>query len=189
MDKNLFLATGLFCTTLFAFHFSAATATATVTGTLTKGPAVSLAWTYESFPLKMQVFTVKPEKALFISETASVGSLKDTPALSELKGPVQASLQNSTPLVLIVENPSDKDVYFFAVPHEMNPSTASAGHYFECLCIGKVYKIPPKSTWYRIVRINLDKSFQKVKAFEIMHKLVGVEKREAETKYKSRLYE
>ncbi len=151
--------------------------------------AVQLTWKYEDFPLKMQVFNVKPQKSKFISETANVKMISDSPALGEIKGPVLVQSNTSYPVVLIVENKTDQDQYFFAVPHELHPPDASVGHYFECLCVGKVYKIPSKKIWYRIARINLDKTFQNMKKFEIDHKIVGIKKADALTKYAERLYE
>lgn len=150
---------------------------------------VKLTWDNESLPLKMQVYTVKKEKAAFISETGVAKTLQETPAVAEVRGPITATLDGGTPEVLIMKNDSDQDVYFFAVPHEMNPHHASAGHYFECLCIGRVYKVPKKSVWYRIVRINLNNSFEKLKSFEINHKLIGLTKAQVDEQYKDRLYE
>lgn len=150
---------------------------------------VDLTWSNENLPLKMQVYSVKKDHESFISETKVVKSLQEAPVVSDLKGHVVATLNGSTTVVLVMKNDTDKDVYLFAVPHELNPHHASAGHYFECLCIGRVYKIPQKTIWYRIVRINLNSTFQAMKSFEINHKLIGLTKEQVEADYKDRLYE
>jgi hypothetical protein len=153
-------------------------------------PQVEIAWTYEATPIKIESYSVKLSKAAYISETGIVDSLEQSPALKKLpEGKVNASLNKSTALVLVAENKSSEDVYFFAVPHEVNPHHASAGHYFECLCIGKLFKIAPGKIWYRIVRINLNSTFQKLSRFKISHQIVGVSKSDALGKYKDRLYE
>lgn len=148
---------------------------------------VAITWSYENFPLKIELYDVKPEKASYISETKAVAGLKDAPVTKDLKGEMEAKLDSSTPAVLVVKNDTKKDYYFFAVPHELNPHHASAGHYFECLCIGRVFHVPAGKTWYRIVRLNLNKSFKGLKRFTINHQIVGVTEEEAKTTYKDRL--
>ena len=149
---------------------------------------VQLNWTYKNFSEKMKVFNVIPLKSAFISETATVSSLAELPVTKEVQGPVDVTREQSKTLVLVVENKSDNDIYFFAVPHEVHPSPASAGHFFECLCVGKVYKIEPKKFWYRIVRINLNSSFQNLSRFDIEHQIIGLTELEFKKSYQDRLY-
>jgi hypothetical protein len=153
-----------------------------------KSSLVNLKWTYDNITGPIEVYTVKPNKSKSISETAAVDSVEQTPALKLISGPIKVEITNSQSVVLTLKNNSDRDIYFFAVPHEVNPHNASAGHYFECLCIGRLYKVPPQKTWYRIVRINLNKYFESIKEFTISHKIVGVTASEANSKYKDMLY-
>ena len=151
---------------------------------------VRISWNYQNFPLKIEISDIQEDKKKFISETNSFQKKEDSIATtvfpdSTLKVPTKSS----TAFALLIENPGPKDYYFFAVPHELNPHQASAGHYFECLCIGKVFKVPAHSTWYRIVRLNLNESFQNIKKFEINHQIIGLEKSEVLLNYKDRLYE
>jgi hypothetical protein len=150
---------------------------------------ISITWTKKDFPLEMEIYSVRPEKAAFVTETGHVKDIKDSPADKLLNGKMTVQTNSSEPAVLIVKNPTEKDFYFFAVPHELNPHHASAGHYFECLCNSRVYKVPAKSVWYRIVRVNLNSSFQNLKSFEINHQLIGISEADAKGKYKDRLYE
>lgn len=149
---------------------------------------IEIAWKYKNFPLQMKLFEVRPEKSFFISETQVVSDLSKTPATTLLKNPIPVEPNSSKPAVLVIENNGDKDFYFFAAPHEVHPAPASAGHFFECLCVGRVFKIPQKTVWYRIVRINLNSDFQNVKNFKIEHQIFGLTEKEAKTKFAERLY-
>ncbi|MBC7420965.1 MAG: hypothetical protein H7328_09580 [Bdellovibrio sp.] len=151
---------------------------------------VKITWKYENFPLKIQIADIKEDKKLFISETRAFQKKEDS-IITKVwpDATVAAKHKDSTPFALVIENPSSEDYYFFAVPHELNPHHASAGHYFECLCNGRVFKVPAKSTWYRIVRLNLNDSFQNLKTFEINHQIIGLQKNEVLLNYKERLYE
>ncbi len=150
---------------------------------------VALTWSYENFPGKIKLYTLKPGQEHYISKTAVAVSISESPVLAEITSSIDAKYNGSTPLALVVQNDSEKDIFFYAVPHEMNPHHASAGHYFECLCVGRVYRVPAKKVWYRIVRINLNESFKPINSFEINHKIIGIDKNEAESKYKDKIYE
>ncbi len=150
---------------------------------------VALTWSYENFPSKIKLYKLKPDQEHYISKTAVADSIGESPVTAEIPGQIEAKLNGSTAFALVVQNDTEKDIYFYAVPHEMNPHHASAGHYFECLCVGRVYRVPAKKVWYRIVRINLNESFKPLISFEINHKIVGLDKNEAESKYKDKIYE
>ena len=101
---------------------------------------VQISWSYQNFPLKIQIADVDDSKKKFISETKSFQKKEDS-ILKKIwtDSLVKAEHKASTAFALTIENTSDKDYYFFAVPHELNPHHASAGHYFECLCNGRVF--------------------------------------------------
>lgn len=150
---------------------------------------IQIKWHYTKFPLKAELYSVKPEKKLFISETANVSKLSDSPALKNLDSVLIAEKNGKTPAVLIVKNDTAQDYYFFAVPHTVHPDKSAAGHYFECLCVGRVFIVKAKSIWYRIVRLNLNESFQNLDHFDITHQIIGLTKNDVELNYKDRLYE
>lgn len=154
----------------------------------TNSTKVHLTWTYSKFEQKIDVYDVTNEKRAFVSETGIVANKKQAPIGSLFPNGIIEVTRPSRTVVLVVNNTSNKDLYFFAVPHTLNPSHASAGHYFECLCIGRLYHVPPNKVWYRIVRLNLNDTFQDVSKFEINHKIEGVAKTDALTTYKERIY-
>lgn len=150
---------------------------------------VFVEWEYKNFDFPIEAYEVTALKSPYVSETKVVASWSEVPKQKAITQPISVPLQNSYSFLITVENKSDKDIYFFAVPHELNPAHASAGHYFECLCINRLFKIPSKKIWYRIVRINLNEDFNKMKSFRIKHQIMGVSEADAKTKYKEKLYE
>src|SRR5665647_1623507 len=88
---------------------------------------------------------------------------------------------------LVMHNSGKEPVYFFAVPHVVRPGTSSTGLHFECLCTGKIYKVPPGAYWYRIVRLQADKNFR-AHAVELTHSLVGVSATDATGIYRGQLH-
>ena len=148
---------------------------------------VKITWSYENFPEKIELYSPTPGKEAYISETKVVSTLGEAPVVKNLGEEIIANHNSSTTAVLVIRNNQKNTLYFFAVPHELNPHHASAGHYFECLCIGRLFKISPGKIFYRIVRLNLNKSFKGLKTFTINHQIVGVSEAEANTTYKDRL--
>ena len=151
---------------------------------------VEIGWTYETFPLRIEIYEVKSDRSPYVSETGIADKLKDMPIATKIAGQkIKAGVGRSVAFVLLTENTTKEDVYFFAVPHELNPHHASAGHYFECLCIGRLFKVPPGKFWYRIVRLSLNNTFKTLSGFKISHQIIGVSRAEALGKYKDQLYE
>ena len=183
MQKLVTLFFVLFCVTAFSKSVPSPK-------NVSKSSEVTISWNYQNFPLKIEIAEILEDKKLFISETKSFKKAEDSIVASFIKdGKINTPFRGSSPFALTINNQSDKDYYFFAVPHELNPHHASAGHYFECLCNGRVFKVAAHSTWYRIVRLNLNDSFQNLKKFEINHQIIGLEKNEVMLSYKDRLYE
>jgi len=151
-------------------------------------PNVSVTFQNENLPLKMEVYEVKPESGDRIAETGIEGSLENTPVNKRVTGKVTLAPGSERSLVLVMHNPQKKPFYFFAVPHVAHPGTSSVGLHFECLCTGKIYKVPPESYWYRVVRLQSDPSF-KSQNVELRHSLVGVKSEEAQGIYRKQLHE
>jgi len=151
---------------------------------------VNITWSYQNFPSHIELYEpIDSYSGKFVAQTKVIDKLSEAPLGKKITGPLSVKLKSSTSAILVVENKTDEELYFFAVPHVLNPHHASAGHYFECLCNSKVYRVPPGKFWYRIVRVNLNSSFQKIKAFEINHQIVGIAKSQALGEYKDQLYE
>lgn len=79
-----------------------------------------------------------------------------------------------TRFVLVMKNPTDAPLYFFAAPHHVNPVQLSLGFKFKCLCINHAFEIPPNHTWYRVVELRMDEGFVG-DAITIEHALIGLD--------------
>jgi hypothetical protein len=75
-------------------------------------------------------------------------------------------------MALVAENLTDKELEFFVSPHEANPSEYSLDFKFNCLCYSHIYKVKPKSRWYRILRLSLNEDGISAKNITLRHQFV-----------------
>jgi hypothetical protein len=147
---------------------------------------VTFQWTNKKFDLNMVLHEVPIEKALDARETIKQ-KLSD-PAPSWLGRPISNSMilnkGQIKPFAMVIENPSDKSVYFFANPHVIEPQDNSFGFELYCLCVGTIHHIPPKSRWIRVGSVNVFKQVL-VNKVVIDHALIGI----SEEKIKARKIE
>lgn len=134
---------------------------------------VKLEFVYNNFLLPVRVFEFNEQKG----QTGRWKVVKDKKSLpfgSELTGkPIKIRKGVSRNVVISVENTTDKDLYFYASPHDTIPSENSLGNKFFCFCYGHVYKVPAKATWYRVAQLNIEKnSFGNEISFK--HRVIGI---------------
>lgn len=151
---------------------------------------VEVKWEYENFPLKIELHEPEPGTKFSISKTGFLANegAKETKPFGERwkKNSFDLTPGDSRPFVLVIKNESDKDKYFFATPHVVHPEHSALGYHFECLCNHNIFKVPAKSTWYRVVRLQIWKEY-KAKKLGLIHTIVGVPEQDALTKFKARL--
>lgn len=152
------------------------------------GREIKVTFAVKNFPSPMAVYEVAKNSRYDIYETKVVKKVADVPKSGPAKTTfrVESKARGRT-MVLVTENKSDKTLYFFASPHLIHPAKASTGLKFLCLCNHQLYEVPPKSVWYRIVRVELDPSY-KSKTSELNHTIVGINEKDALTTYKDQLY-
>lgn len=143
---------------------------------------------YHSFPGKVEIYDVKNESQLDISETRNVKNRDELPVLKRNGGKFSLRPGQSRTVVLVVENNSGKDWYFNATPHAINPIEASVGQKFECLCNHAVFRADKKALWYRIVRFELDKDFA-APSIRLTHNILGIKSEDAKEKYNEMLFD
>jgi hypothetical protein len=153
-----------------------------------KEAVVKIRWRYESFPEKVQLYDVSEEVRFDISQTKSVERIDDAPLNGEFPDTFRMDTGTSRSFALVIDNKSGSDLYFFATPHVIHPGEAAHRHRFECLCNSKVFKVPKGRVWYRIVRFDLEKDFDKPE-LEATHTIVGLSEKEVQSKYQKALYE
>jgi hypothetical protein len=148
---------------------------------------VQIDFLYHDFPGKVEIYEVKKSSQYDISETKVVRNKKDLPILGNLKGRFTLLPGKSKTFVLVVENKTNIDWYFNATPHSILPVESTVGQKFECLCNHSIYKADKKSYWYRIVRFELDKSFEG-QSIRLTHNIIGIKEADAKEKYNEMLF-
>lgn len=136
---------------------------------------------------KMELYEVREDTLDTVARTKVVHDFKQLPLGKKINETIKITPGKARTFALVMSNTTDKNVYFFATPHIPHPPDASIGYFFECLCNNHVYKITPKSVWYRVVRLEINKSFSPKKS-EITHTLVGVPESDVGTKYKKVIF-
>jgi len=136
---------------------------------------VTFQWTNKKFDPPMVLHEVPIEKTLDVRET--IKQKLSEPPPSWLGRPISNSfIMNKgqiKPFAMVIENPTDKSVYFFSNPHVIEPQDNSFGFELYCLCVGTIHHIPPKSRWIRVGSVNVFKQVL-VKKVVIEHVLLGV---------------
>jgi hypothetical protein len=154
---------------IFAVFASSAWADASV--------KINVKWLYKDFASPVSIYEVKGQPALW--QMKSVPSLADAPVKKLIPGSSFKILPGqSKRFVLVVKNPTDQPLYFFATPHMVHPEDDALGFKFKCLCINHSYTIGPKETWYRVVEFRLNKDFVDGE-LTLTHNILGIDKKRA----------
>lgn len=142
-------------------------------------------WNYIDIPAEMKIYEVKSQIAYNVWDTQSVSSIDSSPASTEIpESTIVVQSGRYKEFVLGMQNNTDKPIFFFASPHNVQPPQYSLGFKFKCLCINHAFTIKPKEFWYRVVRLNIDKDFRG-DSFIIKHDLIGItEERMKEFEFK-----
>lgn len=141
---------------------------------------IDLVWVFKNLPtnLKMELYEPPSQRPFTLWET---GTGKDESKLSFSKpiyGDGKRIILNpgtKKQFVLVMRNPSEQTIYFFAAPHRAEPEEASLGFKFKCLCINHAFSIPAKETWYRIVELKISEGFLGDQLL-VSHSIIGIDK-------------
>jgi len=138
---------------------------------------VNIEWRYKDFAGPVSIYEVKGQPPLWY--TNSVANLGAAPVGKRIEtSSFQMSPGQKKRFVLIVQNPTDKLLHFFAAPHTVHPEEESLGFKFKCLCINHAYTINPKETWFRVVDFRLSQQFVG-KELTITHTIIGIDSKRA----------
>ncbi|EOQ88599.1 hypothetical protein LEP1GSC202_2829 [Leptospira yanagawae serovar Saopaulo str. Sao Paulo = ATCC 700523] len=137
---------------------------------------VVVKWEYTSLPLTMEIREPSGAQSLTLWTTGSIPEGKRTP-FGELIPDSQIVLKpgSKKQFVLVMKNPTNDPVYFFAAPHSALPVEHSFGFKFKCLCVNHAFSVPPKETWYRVVEIRLSSDYLG-DHLNLTHNLIGITK-------------
>lgn len=138
---------------------------------------VNIKWEYDELKSVMQIYEVAAQPEPELWKTGQGKTLQDLPVTVENKSSHFTLTPGDSKLfVLVMKNDSDVPIYFFAAPHSVNPPALSLGFHFKCLCVNRVYEIPPHGYWYRIVELNLDANTPVSRELTVTHTLIKTEK-------------
>jgi hypothetical protein len=132
---------------------------------------IGLAFEYRNTDLQLQLLEVGEFP----------GTVSDTGTFAEGKSPFGKPLPPELLMkrgqhkvfAMTVKNSSSQEKFFFANVHYMTPGEAGIGIILKCLCINQIFRIPPRSLWYRIGEVTINHLFR-YQQVSIKHTLIGV---------------
>ncbi|WP_108959487.1 LIC11469 family lipoprotein adhesin Lsa20 [Leptospira ellinghausenii] len=137
---------------------------------------IDVRWVYTSLPLEMEIREPGGAQALALWTTGTVQDGKRVPFGDLIpNGQLVLKPGSKKQFLLVMKNPTDKPVYFFAAPHSAMPVEHSFGFKFKCLCVNHAFSVLPKETWYRVVEIRLAPDFLG-DTLVLTHNLIGITK-------------
>lgn len=144
---------------------------------------VHIQWEYKDFDAPVAIYDVQESARLW--ETRSVRTLKESPVTGALKDATFVIAPGEVKrFVMVIQNKSDKPIYFFAAPHQTAPVEDSLGSKIKCLCIGRSYKAGPNKVWYRVLEFRLARNYVG-KDLTITHSIIGIDENRAKAFFKS----
>jgi len=145
---SLLLMTGMLLATLWL--------TAACGGSASAATAMRFDWRVgEGFRGQASIHKTRPERPQ--GETRVYRQGEEPELGPELPGGVLHSEVGAVvKLLVVVRNPTDEPLSFWAPPHLPLPYTADRGLIMHCLCTGQQYEIPPHGTWTRVIEAGLN---------------------------------
>lgn len=134
-----------------------------------------LKWEYIKFEAVVDVYELDKPGEIGLWKTRVVSDKNELPASTKLSDAViQMKPGENRKFLLVIENSTDKPLYFFASPHVIEPAEYSLGFKFKCLCINHSFAIEQGKTWYRVVELRLSDEV-KADKINIVHNIVGID--------------
>ncbi len=70
-------------------------------------------------------------------------------------GNLRVTLDEAQRVVVVLQNPLDQPVRFWAAPHLPTPHSAEPALMIRCLCTGETYEVPAHGTWMRVLELGI----------------------------------
>ncbi len=133
---------------------------------------INVNWQYKEFVGPVSIYETRGQPPLW--ETKSVADLSAAPVSKPMvDSSFRLALGQRKRFALVVQNTTDKPIFFFAAPHKVYPEEDALGFKFKCLCINHAFTVGPGETWYRIVEFRLSKEFVGDE-LSITHTIIGI---------------
>ncbi len=140
-----------------------------------RGTTFEIEWNYEEFPLQIEMYDIRNPNLAGRSTMGRLNSKVNTILANKIKDTrLFVPDRDLYRFALVVENTTEKQVYFHVVPHEITPAEYSLGTRFNCLCKGHIFSVAPHEIWYRIVSLG-NSTPQLGTEFKIRHKVIGLD--------------
>jgi hypothetical protein len=140
--------------------------------TVTRQSSVSWSFRPIKFQGNVEVYDTNADATHDVGETKLLKLDQPLPFKKRLKMPFRIKVPNLIVLALVVKNTTPEPMYFYANLHKFAPEISGLGAAPACICINKIFEVPPSTTWYRIVNLRLRNATKG--SVEINHELVGM---------------
>lgn len=139
------------------------------------GTTYKLNWQYKNFPARVSLYYLSNPINAKIGAMGRMRSVTNPLFANKLPtSDVFVPDGDVLKLAMVVENTTDKKLYFNVVPHDVIPEEFSLGTKFVCACFGHIYSVAPGYVWYRIVSLS-NLTPKMARNFTIQHKVLGVD--------------
>lgn len=133
-------------------------------------------WVTSGLPIKVHLYMLKNNHGLRDSQTGIVDEqIKSLMTLEIDSSKVPLWTSQEQPLLIVIENTSNKPVDFSVAPHHTVPMEEAMNFKFFCLCNGHVYNIPSKGMWYRHMKLKADATLS-AKDIHLKHVIFAAKK-------------
>ncbi|MFP5519245.1 MAG: hypothetical protein ACLGGX_05035 [Bdellovibrionia bacterium] len=120
---------------------------------------VQILFEHKNMPFKMELWEVPPELYLDLSMSSHASISKGVPFVKPISNEFRVRRGETTYFGMVIKNDSNEPYYFYSSYHQMRPEEAALGYIVNCLCVNRIFVIPPKSYWYRVGSIVLGSTF------------------------------
>lgn len=148
---------------------------------LEKPVRAQILFSYKNMDQKIRLFEVPTKMVLDLGIHGNMGLDTATPFGAPLPPEFVLRRGEVKYFAMVIENPSNSPLYFYASFHQIRPEEEAIGYVLNCLCINQLFVVPAKTRWYRIGSVVLTTNFPgDVIAFQ--HNVFGMTAKEVQAK-------
>jgi len=120
-----------------------------------RGAEMRIQWVLpQEFPAFVSIHRMRDGQPSTLMRSYARGESPDVGDLIE-DGLLQVELDRAETVLVVLRNPLDRPVRFWAAPHLPVPHHAETALMIRCLCTGETYEVPAGGTWVRAVQFGI----------------------------------
>lgn len=135
---------------------------------------LKLNWVFHPRPIPGAIRAYAPAgkaKQLWANESLKRGQA--APVGSEYRDSIIFVTPGERVLVTLVwRNPTNRDIRFYVVPHQVVPTAAAASVWLTCLCMSLLYGAPAGGAWYRTINVGVAPDIRPGTKFVAVHTVI-----------------